>query len=222
MSRLRAANQATSCLRHSGPAQPDQDDHGLRATPLPLRSGYPPRCPLTISRLKCIYTSLPQEVERSCGLQSRHLSSSYSTDTAFEQDMLEDCACQKARVAARALTRAYDHALRPAGLRAGQYAVLVAAATQGPMSITILANALGMDRTTLSRNLGPLEKEGLIAVGPEGRGRRRTLEITKKGRSLLREALPLWKQAQATLRRRLGDRNWAYVHDILERLIRAA
>ena len=155
-------------------------------------------------------------------MQSRHLSSWLSADMIIEQNVLEDCACQKARVAARALTRAYDRALRLAGLRASQYAVLVAVATQGAMSITVLANALGMDRTTLSRNLRPLEKDGLIMVGPEGWGRRRMLEITKKGRSRLLEALPLWKQAQATLRRKLGDHDWGYVHDILDRLIRAA
>jgi DNA-binding MarR family transcriptional regulator len=90
------------------------------------------------------------------------------------------------------------------------------------MSITVLANALGMDRTTLSRNLRPLEEDGLIEIGSEGWRRSRTLEITKKGRSRLHEALPLWKQAQKTLRRKLGDREWTLVHDMLDRLILAA
>jgi DNA-binding MarR family transcriptional regulator len=140
---------------------------------------------------------------------------------AVERDKGEDCACQKARVAARALTRAYDCALRRADLRASQYAVLVAIETHGAMSITVLASALGMDRTTLSRNLRPLEKDGLIALGLEGRGRTRAFEVTKKGKARLREALPLWKQAQETLRRSLGDRDWANVHDVLDRLILA-
>jgi DNA-binding MarR family transcriptional regulator len=140
---------------------------------------------------------------------------------AVERDTVEDCACQKARVAARALTRAYDHALRPTGLRASQYAVLVAIEAQGAMSITVLANALGMDRTTLSRNLRPLESDRLIALGLEG-GRSRAFEVTKKGKVRLREALPLWKQAQETLRRSLGERDWANVHNVLDRLIRAA
>jgi DNA-binding MarR family transcriptional regulator len=141
---------------------------------------------------------------------------------AIRQEIVEECACQKARMAARSLTRAYDHALRPAGLRATQYAVLVAVVKEGAMSITVLANALGMDRTTLSRNLRPLEEDGLIAIGLEGWRRSRTLEITKKGRSRLREAFPLWEQAQKTLRRKLGDREWASVHDMLDRLILAA
>jgi DNA-binding MarR family transcriptional regulator len=125
-------------------------------------------------------------------------------------------------MAARAVTRAYDDALRPVGLRATQLAVLVAVGDEGTMSITALAKLMGMDRTTLTRNLRPLEKEGLIAVGLEGWRRSRTLEITKKGRSLLREALPYWKQAQQSLRRKLGDQNWVNVHDSLDQLVRAA
>ena len=139
-----------------------------------------------------------------------------------EQDYVESCACHKVRMAARAVTRAYDDALRPVGLRATQLAVLVAVGKDGPVSMTALANLMGMDRTTLTRNLRPLAKEGLIAVGPEGWRRSRTLEITKKGHSRLREALPYWEQAQARLRRRLGDWNWDRVHDCLNQLIRAA
>ena len=73
------------------------------------------------------------------------------------------------------------------------------------MSITALAKFMGMDRSTLTRNLRPLEKEGLITLGDEGWRRSRTLEITKAGRSRLREALPLWSSAQRTLKRKLGD-----------------
>ena len=135
---------------------------------------------------------------------------------------VESCACHKVRMAARAVTRAYDDALRPVGLRATQLAVLVAVGNDGTMSITALAKLMCMDRTTLTRNLRPLEKEGLIAVGLEGWRRSRTLEITKKGQSRLREALPYWEQAQETLRRNLGDQNWGSVQDSLDRLIRAA
>jgi len=64
-----------------------------------------------------------------------------------------------------------------------------------------------------------LEKDRLIALGLEGRGRSRAFEVTKKGKVRLREVLPLWKQAQETLRRSLGDRDWANVHNVLDRLI---
>jgi len=139
-----------------------------------------------------------------------------------EQELVADCACHKVRMAARAVTRAYDDALRALGLRATQYAVLVAIGNEGAMSITALAEVLGMDRTTLTRNLGPLAKEGLVAVGVEAWRRSRAVEITKKGRARLREALPLWEQAQATLKGKLGDRNWISVHNTLDLLIKTA
>ena len=139
-----------------------------------------------------------------------------------ERDILASCACHRVRTAARAVTRAYDEALRPVGLRATQLAVLVATAVDDPLSITALAKLLGMDRSTLTRNLRPLEAEGLIAVGLEGWRRSRTLEITKKGRSRLREALPLWEKAQRTLQRKLGDRRWDLIRNDLDDLIRAA
>ena len=139
-----------------------------------------------------------------------------------ERAVIEDCACQKVRMAARAVTRAYDDALRRAGLRATQFAVLVAVEREGAMSITALAAALGMDRTTLTRNLAPLVKMGLIAVGVEGWRRSRAVGITKKGRSRLREALPLWSRAQENLRGKLGGREWTGVRDSLDQLIQAA
>src|SRR5499425_580477 len=151
----------------------------------------------------------------------------YMHDMASHQDIIESyivesCACQKVRMAARAVTRAYDDALRPVGLRATQLAVLVAIAIEGAMSITALAKFMIMDRSTLTRNLRPLEKEGLIAVGLEGWRRSRTVEITQKGRVRMREALPLWERAQETLKRRLGDTQWTSVHQSLDSLIRMA
>lgn len=139
-----------------------------------------------------------------------------------EQEVIDTCACHKVRVAARAVTRAYDDALRPVGLRATQVSVLVAIAIDGAMSIAALARLMGMDRSTLTRNLRPLEAEGLIAVGIEGRHRSRTLEITKKGRARLKAALPLWEKAQRALKAKLGDASWAAIHGSLDHLIRAA
>ena len=81
---------------------------------------------------------------------------------------------------------------------------------------------MGMDRTTLTRNLRPLEAEGLIALGHEGWRRSRTLEITKKGRTRLRDALPLWEKAQKTLQSKLGDRGWHLIRKDLDDLISAS
>jgi DNA-binding MarR family transcriptional regulator len=79
-----------------------------------------------------------------------------------------------------------------------------------------------MDRSTLTRNLGPLEKEGLISVGAEGWRRSRALEITRKGQLRLREALPLWKKAQDMLKGRLGSRDWSAAHASMDSLVRVA
>jgi DNA-binding MarR family transcriptional regulator len=125
-------------------------------------------------------------------------------------------------MAARAVTRLYDDTLRSVGLRATQLAVLAAVGGDEVVSITGLAKFMGMDRSTLTRNLAPLEREGLIRVGVEGWRRSRTVEITKKGRSRLREALPLWETAQQTLQQRLGMRRWADIRADLDDLIRGA
>lgn len=125
-------------------------------------------------------------------------------------------------MAARAVTRAYDRTLRAVGLRATQLSMLVAIAIDGAISIAALASFIGMDRTTLTRNLRPLEKEGLISIGPESWRRSRTLGITKKGKSRLREALPLWQRAQDALRLELGDQAWVDVRHSLDRLTQTA
>src|SRR5262249_28396256 len=96
----------------------------------------------------------------------------------IERDTLDSCACHRVRTAARAVARAYDEALRPVGLRATQLSVLVAVAADDALSITALAKLMGMDRSTLTRNLRPLETEGLIKVGNEGWRRSRMLEVT--------------------------------------------
>jgi DNA-binding MarR family transcriptional regulator len=143
-------------------------------------------------------------------------------DMTIGQNLLRSCACHKVRMAARAVTRAYDETLRPTGLRASQLSVLVAVGTGEAPSIAALAQVLGMDRSTLTRNLGPLEKEGLVKVGLEGWRRSRSLEITKKGQSRLREALPLWQKAQDMLKGRLGNRDWSAAQASMDSLVRVA
>ena len=139
-----------------------------------------------------------------------------------EEEFVEPCVCHRTRMAARAVTRLYDDTLRSVGLRATQLAVLVAVGGDDVVSITALAKFMGMDRSTLTRNLAPLEREGLIRVGNEGWRRSRIVEITRKGRSRLHEAFPLWEKAQETLRRKLGARKWAVILADLDDLIRAA
>jgi DNA-binding MarR family transcriptional regulator len=136
--------------------------------------------------------------------------------------MIERCACHRLRMAARAVTRSYDAALRPLGLRATQISVLAAVAARGAVSIAELARAVGMDRSTLKRNLGPLEAEGLLALGDEGWRRRRTLSITPQGRARIEQAFPLWEQAQKRLRRQLGKDGWDDVQRSVDQVLRSA
>src|SRR5215475_12616082 len=117
--------------------------------------------------------------------------------------LIDDCACLKVRTAARVVTRVYDDAFRPVGLRATQLSVLVTVASSDAVSIASLARMLGMDRSTLTRNLRPLEEKGLVALGPEGKRRSRTLSITAKGKKLVSKALPLWEKIQEKLREEL-------------------
>ncbi len=79
-------------------------------------------------------------------------------------EIAETCACLNVRKAARAVTQLYDEVLQPSGLRATQFNLLVAIALAGEAPVTRLADALVMDRTTLTRNLKPLESQGLITI----------------------------------------------------------
>lgn len=124
-------------------------------------------------------------------------------------------------MAARAVTRRYDEALRPAGLRATQFALLVAISVNGPQSIASLAKELGMDRSTLTRNIRPMLDEGLLALGEEGWRRSRALELTRKGRSRMEQAMPHWEAAQQALKRSLGNHHWDIAHEGLDHLIEA-
>ncbi len=118
------------------------------------------------------------------------------------------CACRKMRQASRKITRMYNEVLRPAGIKATQFNVLAIVALGDEATLTELAETLGMDRTTLSRNLRPLERDGLVEVSAEGYRRARSANITNKGIAVIEKALPLWRSAQKSLKRRLGDETW--------------
>ena len=114
------------------------------------------------------------------------------------------CACFNLRKAARAVTHLYDEILRPTGIRATQFSLLIATSLLGPMTVTKLADQGVMDRTTLSRNLKPLEKLGLIKISAGSDQRKRIISITSKGQEALVKALPLWRKAQARVVKGLG------------------
>jgi DNA-binding MarR family transcriptional regulator len=114
------------------------------------------------------------------------------------------CACSQVRRTARKLSLVYDHALSQVGLTVTQYAVLVNVARAQKVSRTALASALGMERTTLTRNLGPLERAKLIVKAASDDRRERLLCLSAEGKRKLRASYAIWERVQSEFVRRLG------------------
>ncbi len=126
------------------------------------------------------------------------------TDT---QPQLEDCNCLAVRQAARHITQFYDQFLAPSGLRTTQFSILAKLRRIGPMTINALARDLVMDRTTLGRNILPLEREGLMAVVKGSADRRiKELRLTDAGAARLRLAVKAWAQAQTQFEAAFGGK----------------
>ena len=125
------------------------------------------------------------------------------------------CVCATARMAARSLTRVYDRALEPAGIRTSQFSILARLLEEGPLSVTHLAGRLAMDRTTLARDLRPLERRGLVLISVGTDRRVRMAELTGAGHRLVDEVRPLWKQVQRDVRAQLGADRVARLMDEL-------
>jgi DNA-binding MarR family transcriptional regulator len=106
--------------------------------------------------------------------------------------------------AARALARRFDDALRPLGLTQGQFSLLMSLNRPEPPRIGDVSALLAMDRTTLTANLKPLERRGLLKVKVDKADKRgRRLVLTASGRALLAKAAPVWTQAHAETERSL-------------------
>jgi DNA-binding MarR family transcriptional regulator len=119
------------------------------------------------------------------------------------------CACFNLRKATRAVTQYYDDVLGPSGLRITQFSLLVVIRLLGTTSITQLAEAAVMDRTTLARNLDLLAREKLVRIRPGADGRVREVSLTRSARAKLEAALPLWERAQGQFAMRLGPERMA-------------
>jgi DNA-binding MarR family transcriptional regulator len=124
------------------------------------------------------------------------------------------------RKAARRVSQIYDQHLEPFGLTVTQYGVLGHLATFDGISIGELAEKLVMDPTTLTRNLRPLEREGLVAAKTDRRDRRaRSLGLTVKGRQVLERARPGWARAQRHIERVLGEIETPALNAVLDRVL---
>ena len=114
------------------------------------------------------------------------------------------CFCLASRQAARKITRLYDRYMQESGIRVTQFTILSQLMLRGEMPIGKLAAILGMERTTLTRNLTPLEQHGWISINAGDDPRARVIGITGQGRSVVRRSFPVWSKAQAHIGKLLG------------------
>ena len=114
------------------------------------------------------------------------------------------CFCLASRQAARKITRLYDSVMQKSGMRSTQFTILSQLMLRGELPIGRLASLLGMERTTLTRNLTPLEQRKWISIKSGDDPRARMIGITAPGRAAVRRGFPFWAQAQAEAGKLLG------------------
>jgi len=120
----------------------------------------------------------------------------------------ENCLCFNLRRAARQVSQAYDRALRPTGLRGSQFSSLaILSYFPDGVRLSELADRMGLDRTTLTRNIAHLERTGLVESMAEGDKRVRRLKVTAMGATRIAEARAAWFGAQTALAAEFGDDN---------------
>ncbi len=147
-----------------------------------------------------------------------------ATEPALEScvDASVDCVWQNFRKASRVLTQFYDAALEPSGLRVTQVSLLVGLHLSGGATMSRLARDLVIDRTTLTRNLKPLARRGLVAIERGTDRRTRRVALTPEGRAALATALPLWRKAQEQVLANLSEPRWSRLFNEIAATVDAA
>ena len=132
------------------------------------------------------------------------------TTTINKQQLLEipsSCLDYNLRKAARIAAQHYEEVMKPCGLRNTQFTLMVATCLMDKPLITDLARVLAMDRTTVSRNVKPLQRDGLLNIVPGEDKRSRHIVVTDAGRQRLLQAIPLWQKAHQSLQQKVGLEN---------------
>src|SRR5579862_8260306 len=187
-----APGAAASC--GAGEARPTDDMPALRDLRQPAALNNPS------------YRSIYAYIKRASKTAMQHV----STNPAA-------CNCLALRQATRHVTQFYDQFISPLGLRATQYSILARLHRRGAMTINALAADLVMDRTTLGRNILPLQRDGLIAVGPGQADRRsKELRLTRAGLQRFAAAQKGWAKAQAQFERAYGTKRAKALRTLLE------
>jgi len=128
---------------------------------------------------------------------------------------LGPCTCTTLRRATRAITSLYDAALSPTGLRVTQFSVLRVLDRNGPLTITALAAAAALDRSTMGRNLNPLQRRRLVNIMSSKDQRERLVRVTRAGRAAIKRALPRWDAVQSQVESVTDVRS---IHRLVERI----
>ena len=132
----------------------------------------------------------------------------------------EDCNCFAVRSAARRVSQFYDQLLMPVGLRTTQFSILAKLKRHGPLTINALAEQMVMDRTTLGRNILPLERDGLIQIRPVPTDRRaKELHLTGAGDKRLQAGVKAWAHAQSQFEATFGAKRAAELRAMLRSVV---
>ena len=129
------------------------------------------------------------------------------------------CNCLALRSASRYITSVYDQMLSETGLRSTQFSILYKLASRGAISINELSAAMVMDRTTLARNLKPLEREMLVQVRPGEDRRERIVALTPAGTQKVQDVYPLWRKAQQKFEKSFGSSRAKDLRDTLHDVV---
>jgi DNA-binding MarR family transcriptional regulator len=139
----------------------------------------------------------------------------------LDMSAAENCVCFNLRWVTRAVTQFYDVEMRRHGIRPTQASLLAALSAKDRWNMAELSDCLGLERTSLVRNLQPLQRDGLVTADGGGRGNRVELAITAKGRKQVQKFMPAWRAAQSAVVKTLGEKRWSELLADLEKVASA-
>lgn len=143
-------------------------------------------------------------------------------ENGSDEKLFPTCALATTRRTARLLTQLYDSHLSEYGVEAAQFALLMMLDKAPDKGQAAVCRALGMDKTTLSRNLKVLRSRGWVASEVGEDARERNLSLTEKGRSVLAKARPAWRRAQESLRSEMSEKEWKEIWATMEAMTKAS
>ncbi len=120
-------------------------------------------------------------------------------------EIANNCFCFNLRSTTRTITRLYDKELAPSGLKITQFSILVAIYLFKKATIGEIAKQQSLERTTLTRNLTIMERNGIVTITEDKDARKKIVKLTKKGEAVVQKAIPLWKTVQRKMREQLDD-----------------